>query len=429
MKKILSIILLVLIIFIALLYFSVSSTNKTRSSVSVSSGKELENIDFKKHDSIKLAITNLYEGDELKKLMQGGNYRDSWSTPVKFPVVYLDTLKGGMKILEEGGGHQTHTLKLLAPNGIKYSLRSVNKDPEPVVPDIAKTLGLENVVIDGISAQHPYAALLAAALSEKAGVLNTHPTMMFIPKQKALGKHNDDYGNHLYLLEYETESDVNWTTYDADKIIETDDLQELKQKMGDKLHVDKPALVKARLFDMVIGDWDRHAKQWGWVLEHQKNNSLKAIPLAGDRDNAFFDIDGIVPEILTNRKIQPLVRPYDKDIDYMKGLVYPFDVYFLKDTPENVFVEQAEILQKKLDNKAIEEAFKVWPDTIYKLTGNEIKEKLISRRNHLVEYAKAFKKIIDERDVLDEPLKGSEDEELKTALLQCFECDTIKKQN
>lgn len=425
MKKILGVILLILLIFIALLYFSVSSTNKTRSSVSVTSGKELENIDFKKHDSIKLAITHLYDGDEVKKIIQGSNYRETWSTPVKFPVAYLDTLKGGVKILEEGGGHQTHTLKLLAKSGVKYSLRSVNKDPEPVVPDIAKTLGLENVVIDGISAQHPYAAVLAAKLSEKAGVLNTHPTMMFVPKQKELGKYNEDYGNHLYLLEYETESDVNWTRYNADKIIETDDLQELKQKMGEKLHIDKPALVRARLFDMVIGDWDRHAKQWGWVLENEKDYKLKAIPLAGDRDNAFFDIDGILPEILTNRKIQPLVRPYDKDIDYMKGLVYPFDVYFLNDIPESVFVQQAEILQKKLDDKAIDESFKVWPDTIYKLTGKEIKSKIISRRNHLVDYAKSFKKIIDERGVLHEPLKGSEDVEIDKDLMQCFECDTI----
>ncbi len=422
MKKLGGFILLIIILFIALLYFSTSSTDKTRSSVSVSSGKELENINFKDHDSIKVAITSLYEGDMLKKLMQGNNYRDSWSAPVKFPVAYLDTLKGGMKILEEGGGHQTHTLKMLASNGVKYSLRSVNKDPAPVVPEIAKKLGLENIVIDGISAQHPYAAILAAELSEKAGVLHTHPQMMFIPKQETLGKYNEDYGNHLYLLEYETESDKNWTEYDADKIIETDDLQELKQKMGNKLNIDRSALVRARLFDIIIGDWDRHAKQWGWVLTHQRGNKLKAVPLAGDRDNAFFDIDGILPTILTNRKIQPLVRPYDKDIDYMEGLVYPFDVYFLHDTPDSVFVNQARKLQQKLNDQAIQDAFKVWPDTIYKLSGKEIREKIIYRRDHLVEYAESFKKVLDGREVLHEPLKGSDDLDLKEPLINCFEC-------
>ncbi|AVR45886.1 hypothetical protein C7S20_11840 [Christiangramia fulva] len=425
MKKLLVGFLMIIVLFIGLLYISVSSTDKKRSSVTVTSGKKLENIDFRKHDSIKLAISTLYEGEEIKNLMQGSNYRQTWATPVKFPVAYLDTLKGGMKILGEGGGHQTHSLKLLASNGVEYSLRSVNKDPAPVVPEIAKKLGLENVVIDGISAQHPYGAILAAALSEKAGVLHTHPQMVFIPKQKKLGKYNDQYGNHLYLLEYETESDVNWTSFDADKIIETDDLQELKQEKGDKLHIDKPALVRARLFDIIIGDWDRHAKQWGWVLKNEKGNYITAIPLAGDRDNAFFDIDGILPEILTNPHIQPLVRPYNKDIDYMKGLVYPFDVYFLKDTPQEVFINQAEILQKNLNDKAIEEAFKVWPDTIYKLTGREIKSKIKYRRDHLKEYARSFKNIIDQKGYVDQPLKGSDDVDIDKALIKCFECDSI----
>lgn len=422
MKKLLGIILLLLVLFIALLYFSTSSTNKSRSSISITSGKELENIDFKEHDSINLAITTLYEGNAIKKLIQGSNYRDSWSAPNKFPVAYLDTLKGGMKILEEGGGHQTHNLKLLSKDGIRYVLRSVNKDPQPVVPDIARKLGLENVVIDGISAEHPYGAILAAALSDKAGVLHTHPQMLFVPKQEALGKFNDEYGNHLYLLEYETESDKNWTSYDADKIVETDDLQELKQEMGNKLSIDKSALVRARLFDMIIGDWDRHAKQWGWVLKHENDGKLKAVPLAGDRDNAFFEVDGIVPNLLTNRKIQPLVRPYDKDIDYMKGLVYPFDRYFLHNTADSVFVNQAKILQQKLTDKAIEDAFRVWPDTIYKLSGREIKEKIIYRRDHLIDYAKSFKDIIDKEGLVQEPMKGSEDLDLDEKLVHCFEC-------
>lgn len=422
MKKLLGIILLLFVLFIALLYFSTSSTNKTRSSVSITSGKELENINFKEHDSIQLAITSLYEGGAIKKLIQGSNYRESWSAKTKFPVAYLDTLRGGMKILEEGGGHQTHSLKLISKSGVRYALRSVNKDPSPVVPDIARKLGLENVVIDAISAEHPYGAILAAALSDKTDVLHTHPQMLFVPKQEALGKYNDDYGNRLYLLEYETESDKNWTSYNADKIVETDDLQELKQEMGSKLSIDKSALVRARLFDILIGDWDRHAKQWGWVLKHKENGKLEAVPLAGDRDNAFFDVDGIIPGILTNRKIQPLVRPFDKDIDYMKGLVYPFDRYFLHNTPDSIFVNQAKVLQHKLSNKAIEDAFEVWPDNIYKLSGPEIKKKIIYRRNHLVDFAKSFKNIIDKEGVLQELMKGSEDLKLNEKLLHCFEC-------
>lgn len=357
--------------------------------------------------------------------MQGKNYRQAWSTPVKVPIAFLDTLKGGMEIKKEGGGKQTHSLKLKSKGGIIYSLRSVTKDPEKLIPEVAEDLGLENIIVDGISAQHPFGAILAARLSDIAGVLHTHPTMYFIPKQEALGPYNEKYGNRLFLLEYETESEKNWTSFNkVEEIVETKDLQELKQEKGDQLSIDRPALVKARLFDLLIGDWDRHAEQWGWVLL-KENKKLKAIPLAGDRDNAFFNLSGIIPSILTNENIEPLVRPFEKEIDYMPGLVYPFDRYFLLDTPKEVYIDQARQLQNSLTDQAIEEAFEVWPKQIAKLDKNEISLKIKSRRDQLVEYAEAFHSLIQEKGKLAKPLKGSEDAEIDNTMIPCFEC--IKK--
>ena len=80
--------------------------------------------------------------------MQGSNYRDAWSEKVKFPIVFLDTLYGGMEIIKEGGGKQTHSLKLRAKNDILYTLRSVTKDPGKLIPEIAEDLGLENIIVD-----------------------------------------------------------------------------------------------------------------------------------------------------------------------------------------------------------------------------------------------------------------------------------------
>jgi len=67
----------------------------------------------------------LFKADEVKKLMQGEQYRKAWSTPVKVPVMYLDTLFGGVTIEKEGGGKQTHSLKLKTKNDIELTLRSV----------------------------------------------------------------------------------------------------------------------------------------------------------------------------------------------------------------------------------------------------------------------------------------------------------------
>lgn len=269
MKKILVAVVILFIAFILLVYLSVSSTDKEFKTCEIKNYEDLEKVDFKKHDSVLVAPSSLYEGNILKEFMQGKNYRKSWSTPVKVPIAFLDTLKGGLKIIKEGGGKQTHSLKLENEEGIIFTLRSVAKDPEKLIPEVAEDLGLQNIIVDGISAQHPYGALLAAQLSDIAGVLHTHPTMYFIPKHDKLGTYNKEYGNRLYLLEYETESKKNWTSFkNVDEIMETKDLQELKQKEGKTLKIDRASLIKARLFDLLIGDWDRHAEQWdGFYLK------------------------------------------------------------------------------------------------------------------------------------------------------------------
>ena len=419
MKNFLWLLLFLILAFLALVYWSVSvgpeeiilsGVIEQKKSVGNSSGEI---------DSVVVRASNRYESNAVKRFMQGQNYREAWKTPITAPVLFLDSLN----IVDEGGGHQTHSLKMKSSNGPLYSLRSINKDPDPLIPDLARSLGLENIIIDGVSAQHPYGAVLAAALSEEAGIFHTHPTIYYVPKQKALGKFSEAYGNKLYLLEYETEGDKNWPEVeDFYEILETDNLQELKMQYGDSVNIDKRQFVKARLFDLFIGDWDRHAKQWGWVVQ-KKNERFLARPLAGDRDNAFFRIDGVIPTLLTNELIQPMVRPFEKDIDFVPGFVYPVDVYFLKNASEELFVEEARKLQQQMTNENIEKAFGAWPESISDLNKTEITAKLRSRREHLVEYAKTFYKEIQKRDLLKEPLNGSEDLKLKPSLLKCFDCN------
>lgn len=409
MKKFLLLLLVLFLIFLGLSYWSVSvGPEKVK----------LSEVVEKDNDSVTVIATNVYESNVIKRFMQGRNYRNAWEARVKVPVLNLDS----MTVLEEGGGQQTHSLDLRSPSGVLYSLRSINKDPDPLIPGIARTLGLENIVIDGVSAQHPYGAILSASLADAADILHTHPTAVYVPKQKNLQKWNDSFGNRLYLLEYETEGKVNWTRFpNVLEIMDTDDLQEFKAKHPEKVSIDKRALIRARLFDIWIGDWDRHAKQWGWVMVEKKGR-FKAIPLGGDRDNAFFKIDGVIPTLLTNELVQPMVRPFEKDIDYLPGYVYPIDIYFLRNVPEKVFIEEARSLEKIFTDERIDEAFEAWPDEVNALNFADISKKLKKRRDNLTKYAAEFWEEIQERELLNEPLKGSEDIELPEKLKKCFDC-------
>lgn len=406
----------------AAIYISLNSTDQEFQTCIIHDFEDSQNINFKKHQNVMVSASALYEGDILKNIIQGENYREAWATPIKAPIVFLDTLYGGMEIVKEGGGQQTHSLRLRSKKGVLYTLRSINKDPHKLVPEFARTLGLQNIIIDGISAQHPYAAPVVARLAEAAGVLHTHPKVVFVPRQDVLGTFNEKYGNRLYMLEYETEGDKNWTHLsNVYGLLDTEDLQELKMEFPQYVHIDKQALVRARLFDLLIGDWDRHAKQWGWAVR-KVEEKYTAIPIAGDRDNAFFNVDGLIPSIITNKHVFEELRPFKRDIDYMKGLVYDVDVYFLKNTSEEVFVAQAEHLQKALTDERIAHALDYWNEALYELYAEEIRVKIQSRRDDLIHFAKEFARIIESRPLLTQPLKGSDKRDLHPSLIPCFEC-------
>lgn len=423
-KRILLIsVLSILIIFVTFLYISVNTTEKTFSKTLLIDFDDENNVNFTNYDSILVAASDMYRANGVKRVYQGEQYRKAWSTPIKVPIVFLDTLKGGMKITKEGGGNQTHSLELKGKDGIIYTLRSINKDTKPLIPEFLKTLGLENIVSDGISAQHPYAAILVAKLADKANLLHTNPKIVFVPKQERLGEFNDKYGNRIFLLEYESEGDVNWTSYNnVTQIIDTEDLQELKQELKDSITVDEGLLVRNRLFDILIGDWDRHAKQWGWAIQ-KKNNVRVAIPIPCDRDNAFFNIEGLIPSILSNKNVVKELRPFSEDIDYMEGLIYPFDRYFLLKTNTGVFINEAKYLQETLTDRVLEEALEIWPKNIRDLDGTEIINKIKARRQNLKTYALEFHKLIQEHGELADTLKGSGDLLLSKSLKKCFECE------
>tara|TARA_R110001583_G_scaffold193121_1_gene360795 strand:+ start:1238 stop:2512 length:1275 start_codon:yes stop_codon:yes gene_type:complete len=423
MKKIIYSIIIVILIAIIATYMSLNYGNKKQAISVLINIDNVNDFNFKAHDSVLVAASFIYDSNNFKDFMQGEHYRDAWSTPIKVPIVFLDTLNGGSEIVDIGGGKQTKSLELKAGNGIIYTLRSINKNPKPLIPEFVKTLGLENIIIDGISAQHPYGAIPVAHLAESVGLLHTNPKIVFLPKQKLLGNYNAEFGNKLFLLEYENKNKFNWTNYkNVTEIIDTDNLIELKNEKGDGLKIDEAQLVKNRLFDLIIGDWDRHAKQWGWVLINE-DNSLKAIPLGVDRDNAFFNMEGIIPSIISNPNIVKELRSFEDNIEHMAGLVQPFDRYFLIKTDPNLFIEQAKILKNELTDDIIDEALNKWPKDIRELDGEIIREKIISRRDSIVKHAVNFKQTIDIAGELETwPLKGCDDLQIKDSMKICFEC-------
>src|SRR3954471_14807885 len=64
-------------------------------------------------DSITVAIAPAYDDvSKTHRFFLGESYRKLWAAPVKMKIFHLEKEKGGLTILQKGGGLQTKSLRL-----------------------------------------------------------------------------------------------------------------------------------------------------------------------------------------------------------------------------------------------------------------------------------------------------------------------------
>ena len=326
----------------------------------------------------------------------GKTYRNEWGTEVEVPVLLLDRTEGGLSPVQQGGGFQTKSLRLENPDGRQWVLRTIDKDVTKVVPAPLRKSFAQKLIQDGISAAHPYAALAIPRLAEAAGVYHANPKYIWLPKQKALGDFNNEYAERLYLFEERPGGNMegHQNYGGAKESINTPELI-AKLKKNHKHTVDSEHVLRSRLFDLLIGDWDRHDDQWRWGVyddpERPNSKLYRAIPR--DRDQAFFKNDGFLNYLASRPFFNPQLRKFDSDYNKVSGLAFNarhFDRHFLSQLNEADFIRIAQEVQASMTDEVISGAFADWPQEIYDLSGAEITAKLKQRRNDLVNYTKQF---------------------------------------
>ncbi len=344
---------------------------------------------FKDSTAINHA-SDQYKAKKSKEKLFGANYRDVWEQDINVKVFDIGTEHGGLKIVQRGGGQQTKSLRLEAKDGKQYVLRSVEKYAEGVIPEVLRKTFAEDLVQDQISASHPYGALVVPFLAEAAGIYHTNPQVVMIPDDPRFGQYQTTFANTLAL--YEERPDGDWSN--ADFFGNSNDIEStskvIENLAEDNDHViDEKFVLKSRLFDMLIGDWDRHDDQWRWSeIDIGKGNRYRPIPR--DRDQAFFVNEGFFPSIWKRKWALPKFEGFDDKVDWPSGLMFNaryFDRSFLTQLSKEDWINIAEELKAAMTDEKIEAAIHKWPDAIFNLHGEEIIRKLKSRRAHLVEDA------------------------------------------
>jgi hypothetical protein len=347
--------------------------------------------------TVTVAAGPEYNKGRFYQKLWGRNHRVEWTTPVRVPVLKLDTAFGGLIVYEAGGGNESRSLKLRTNSGKEYALRSINKSREEVLPDNLKGTIAEDIVTDGISMSHPYGAFAIGYMMEAAGIYHTWPKLFYVPQQKALDTFNKKYGNRLYMLEQKAEGD--WREADNLGNFRTfNNTEELliKLQQSNSNMVDQRAYIKARLFDMLIGDWDRHEGNWSWGEEKIENGVLYK-PVPKDRDQSFFYHDGILIDKLVGAAGLFYMQHYDsvvKNISLISHAARNMDRLFTNGLTLEDWVREAEALQEALSDKVIVRSVSQLPQEVYAVKGKELIDKIKARRNQLPAFAKQHYKFI-----------------------------------
>jgi hypothetical protein len=347
-------------------------------------------------DSLKTTFASeMYTKKQKRPGMLGNNYRNEWITVVdSIPYFDIGKEKGGLKIVQRGGGQQTKSLRLETKDKKQYVLRSIEKYPENAVPaDLRNTIAVD-IVTDQISAAHPYGAFAIPKMAEAAGIYHTNPKLVYLPDDPRLGIYRQSFGNGLYLFEErpaKNRKDVASFGRSED-IVNT--LEVLKETKDDGDHyVDQEFVLRSRLFDIFIGDWDRHDDQWRWASFEDDDGFIYYRPIPRDRDQAFFWSDGWLLKLASHSWGVAKFQGFHDEIRDVDGLSFNaryFDRSFLNEMEREVWVSIAKDLQNRLSDDIIERSIRDLHPKIYNLTGEEIIRKLKSRRNDLVKYAEDY---------------------------------------
>ena len=336
----------------------------------------------------------------------GNNNRELFETPYTYPILRLDELEGGTEITKRGGGGQTNSLRLTTKDGRDYALRSVRKDPSRLLPAPARVGPLITLTRDLFFTANPFGALTAADVAAGVDLPHANPRLVYLPAQPGLagdptyGDLNPAFADDLYLLEERPNDE--WIGVPSpfsgeppfgnpEDIDGRDDVLEKVREDPDH-RVDQRHLVRARLVDLLLGDFDRHDDQWRYAEYKDDSTGIhwwRVIPR--DRDQALLKIDGKVLRIAgmtlpAVREVQDFGerQPWIEDFTFQARMM---DRRFLNELTREDWLEAARDLQARLTDAEIEAAFDDWPAAARRGRAERYAEALKARRDDLVRYA------------------------------------------
>lgn len=343
-------------------------------------------------DSIQVAEHAAYdERGNFHRFLFGENYRKEYATPTTLPVLRLSAIEGGLTPYKRGGGHQSRSLRLKDKDGKEWALRSVDKYPEVILPELLRETFAKDWVRDAMSAQHPYGALTVPVLANAAGVPHAKPVIGYVAPDPKLGIYSRSFSHTVCLLE------------EREPLGKSDNTMEMLDALNkdNDNSIDSNEFFRARLLDLFIGDWDRHEDQWRWV-DTKKGAGKKYIAIPRDRDQVFHVSEGFIPTSASRPWVAPYLHNFDGRIKQVNAFFWigrNLNARFLNQFDHTAWMQLTNNFAAAMTDSVLRTALLSLPAESYKLGGETLFNKWKERRKNLPaameQYYYFYNRIID----------------------------------
>jgi len=346
-------------------------------------------------DTVIAAPGATYSAGPLWRFLFGDLNRDLWTIEFPVPVLDLDRVGGGLEVDELSGGLQTLGMRFESRDGRTFQFRSMVKNAERALPEALHGTLASAVAQDLMGALFPLSALVVAELLDAAGLLVAKPRPVVMPDDPRLGRYREAFAGRMGWIEErpnEGEDDTRGFA-GSSKITGTDELlEELEENPGS--YVNARAFLKARLIDMLVGDWDRHEDQWRWAA-FDEGERTRWDPIPRDRDWALARIDGLVSRL--TRVYSPKYIGFSDDPPDAFRLHWSaqgMDRRWLPPLARAEFIDVARELRERLDDDAIQRAVGALPAAYRERIGERLAGALTARRDALDTVAVRFYELL-----------------------------------
>ncbi len=333
----------------------------------------------------------------------GYHYRALWATPVSAPTLRLGA--AGLRPTRAGGSFQTNSLHLRARDGQPFVLCSVDKDLSQSLNTNWLARAAAPVLRDQACAAPPYGAYVAARLARAAGVFHTNPRLVYLLPDSALGAWRERFRPALYLLEERPAHDESEASSfgDARQVVGSEEM--LRQVLrGPAARLAARAYLRARLLDMLMGDWSRRADQWRWAGFAQGGRGIEFRPIPRDRDQAFFRFDdGWLTRLIS--WFRPRYQTFNAhlapaDVDPLTVTARALDHTALALLPPAAFQAEADSLRARLPNAALAQALQAGPPEVRAYLTRALLPALRARRDALPAAARRYYEVLQAEAVV-----------------------------